>query len=227
MELLASNPNTDRRWRLWSDLKRALFPDNYQGRWHALEIVGLEPNIDEIEEYADPLLKPRVQLTFDCRMSLRAVVAELRRAWPQLRAANHVTRTRPLAPRGIALVDHVCLDNDTSLDDSWEDRFRRWNTRHRTWRYPDRRRFITAFHKAERSLTGDRGGLRPFYDRGWWDGQPVGGVIQLAWWGSAAARDAVRPYGQDSTEIYHNMVRERWRTRRDAARRRRELAPGR
>lgn len=49
-------------------------------------------------------------------------------------------------------------------DASWPDRWAQWNGEHEEWGYQDVRAYQTAFHKAEVSLTGERDGLRWFYD---------------------------------------------------------------
>lgn len=145
----------DARWPLWQELRAALLES--PGNWKPLRILGSE---DEGEWGV--LAGTRIVIDFDGRMSQPALLAAIRRAWPELKKQGYRRQTSPLGARSIALVRHVCFNCDPA--DSWEQRFKTWRDRYPQWPFRDRRAFITSLHRAEKSLTGDSRGLQLFYD---------------------------------------------------------------
>lgn len=103
-----------------------------------------------------------VVVEVDSRVSLRALIAALRQAWPDLRRRGWVRRTRSMGDRAIELVRFVCLQTD--LDTTWRDRLTRWNERYPGWAYKGPRAFMGALRRAERQLT-EPYGLEWFYSR--------------------------------------------------------------
>jgi hypothetical protein len=108
-----------------------------------------------------PPLAQAVHVTFDHRMSYRALVRAFGQIWPDLRDAGIVRQTRPLGERKLSLVRFVCL---AMPDASWRERLVAWNDENPGWLLPDTRALITELHDAEKSLTGKRDGFAWFYD---------------------------------------------------------------
>lgn len=103
-----------------------------------------------------------VTIRFDDRLSLAGMYAELQRAWPTLRAAASIPTRRPLGERKLDLIRFICLDPRSG--NTWQERVETWNATHPGQEYADRRALLNAFQKAARSLTGEKDGLRWYYD---------------------------------------------------------------
>ena len=154
---------TDARWPLLHDLGV---------RWAEVAGIGAPtpPMRFRCGDEWDALgIAPLVTVSFDSRLSMRAVLSAIREVWPLMTSDGWVRRTRPLGDRKLALVRHVCLDMDTSA--TWRERLKAWNEKHRgAWAYKDAlgaadvRGLQSDFRKAEKSLTGRTGGLARFYD---------------------------------------------------------------
>ncbi|MEE8421509.1 MAG: hypothetical protein V3S31_01890 [Dehalococcoidia bacterium] len=165
---IAVTPAGDGRWRLIAELSEASqratgTPPAEQRPWAPITIER-RAVLDFDTEQISPLRAGRVTISFDDRLSLRALVDELRRLWPELRDRGYVRRTRPLGERTIALLRFVSLRGEP--DTPWRARREAWNESCREgWRLKDVRAFTTAFHRGEFQLTGVRQGLAPYYER--------------------------------------------------------------
>ena len=149
----------DGRWDLLRDLDTDFGSergDTSSDRWEPLTVTGRVMAQDR-----EPPAQ-RVVISFDHRLSQRALIAAIRRNWPAWRRARWVRWTQPLGPRKIALINHVCRVCEPGIE--WDERLTLWNEAQPNWRYPDRRQFVSAFRSAEESLTGERRGLEWFYD---------------------------------------------------------------
>jgi hypothetical protein len=113
----------------------------------------------------DPLTheqrRNRVTVEFDARLSLRAVMGQLRELWPLLRKRRWVRYTKDLGDRKVELVRFVC---ETMPDATWRERFGAWQSARPEWPYPSAQAFASDFHRAEQSLTGYHYGLDSLYD---------------------------------------------------------------
>lgn len=147
----------DARWPLLHDLGM---------RW--AEVAGTEAPTPPMrfrcgDEWDALDIAPLVTVSFDSRLSMRAVLSAIREVWPLMISDGWVRRTRPLGDRKLALVRHVCLDMDTSA--TWRERLKAWNEKHKgAWAYKDALGLQSDFRKAEKSLTGRTSGLARFYD---------------------------------------------------------------
>ncbi|MCH8161728.1 MAG: zinc-binding dehydrogenase [Chloroflexi bacterium] len=92
----------DHRWRFVSDLKLA---------WDPGLPVWQPGGATQAERFdtSDPLGDKRIPLSLDSRLSLRALIAELRQLWPKLLDRELVRRTRLLGDRTLGLLHFVCL----------------------------------------------------------------------------------------------------------------------
>ena len=192
-ELSYESP-TDGRWGLLRDLHAAAHGEDEP--WAPVSVTRSRP----IGFYVGGRPRPTaewVRVTFDRRLSFRALVASLRTLWPELRRKGAVRQTRPLDARTVELLRFVCL---TMPDASWPGRWERWNeTQRAEWRFDTPRSFTTVFHRAERSLTGVRHGLDWFYD-------PLGNlsaeeVVALRRQGDARARALERRRYQEGLAL--------------------------
>ncbi len=164
---VGATPQRDGRWPLIAELieasQQAAGTTPSHRPWEPISIerrTALELRTGA----AGAPLSGRVGISFDDRLSLRALVDELRRLWPELRREGYVRRTRPLGERTLALLRFVCMASEP--DTPWRERWEAWNrSRREPWRFKDARAFTTTFHRAERQLTGEAHGLAPFYDR--------------------------------------------------------------
>lgn len=98
-----------------------------------------------------------VTVRFDDRLSLAAVMAEMKRTWPKGLPSSR----RPLGGRKLALVRFVCLESDPR--DTWRARWETWNELHPDDGYQSAWAMQNAFRKAEKSLVGPDG-LRWYHD---------------------------------------------------------------
>lgn len=162
VETAEAVPGDDARWRLLKDLDDAYRRSGGVGGedaapWIALSVGHESPPLDI------PFPRGAVELRFDHRMSLRALLAQLRVLWPLLRARGWVRATHPIAEQNAEVVRFVCLDQPPGI--TWRARCDAWNATHPEHSFPDARRFQAAFRRAEEQMTGSRGGLAWFYDR--------------------------------------------------------------
>jgi len=161
-ERIDATPSDDRRWQLVAELHAAANPGS--PAWPVLTVTTKRPVGFYTGEAPEPMGRS-VEIAFDHRLSFRALVSQLRRLWPRLLKAGLVRRTRPLDDRTIALLRFVCLETPSGT--SWPQRWEAWNQRWRDepgWRFKDTRALTTAFHRAERQLTGKTDGLAWYYN---------------------------------------------------------------
>lgn len=185
----------DHRWRFVSDLKLAWDPG--LPVWHPLVATQAERF-----DTSDPLGDKRIPLSLDSRLSLRALIAELRQLWPKLLDRELVRRTRLLGDRTLGLLHFVCLK--APIDASSRERSNAWNEAHPEWRYTDVRAFTTAFHRGEEQLTGRKRGLAAFYDPvDWAFEQPWGIFTDLVNAGEPTARKAWEQRVLDGFGVIH------------------------
>lgn len=171
----------DPRWALWQDLMR-------ERRGEKLDGSGPTAPLDFTRVFdfsTDPVFAQWVEIRLDWRLSLEAVVAELRRLWPAFVAEGWVRRSRPLDEKAATLVRFVCLE--TPPDTPWQKRMELWNERHGRWTYADRRAFAKDFRRAEKRLTGRIYGLAWFYDS-----EIRSGDYEVDRWGSRSAIHAAQ-----------------------------------
>ena len=151
----------DERWQLLHDLEIAraevepqMFTDDAYSPEDPLTIRH-----DPAPRYLEGLVSSHgwVTVHFDDRLSLAAVIAEIKRTWPKGLPSSR----RPLGDRKLALVRFVCLESEPT--DTWRTRAAAWNARYPDWKYADARAMQNAFQKAEKSLVG-ADGLRWYYD---------------------------------------------------------------
>lgn len=162
-ERIEATPSDDRRWQLVAELHAAANPGS--PAWPVLTVTTKRPVGFYTGEAPEPMGRT-VEIAFDHRLSFRALVFQLRRLWPELLKAGFVRRTRPLDDRTIALLRFVCLESPPGT--SWRKRWEAWNQRWRDrpeWRFKDTRALTTAFHRAERQLTGKTDGLAWYYNQ--------------------------------------------------------------
>lgn len=148
---------SDGRWELWRALRWRVLADNDDDRrWSPFEATHV------YDFMATPALHAqRIELSFDARLSLGAVLGTLRRLWPRMREAGWLQQTHPLGARKLALVEFVCLK--TAPDTDWREMLATWNDRHAKWAFRSVRGFQGEFRRAEKSLTGECFGLEWFY----------------------------------------------------------------
>lgn len=155
VEVESPSGRRDGRWELWRKLRACagVAPD---GQWSPFTLTRI------YDFTADPALHAqRVEVSFDARLSLGSVVANLRRLWPGLRRAGWLRQSHPLGARSLALVEFVCTEMEP--DTTWRAMLAAWNERYPLWRYRDARSFEKAFRRAEGSLAGEPYGLEWFY----------------------------------------------------------------
>lgn len=149
----------DERWRLIADLNTAYLaetdPETDDRQWLP---VTLEPLLSL--DTRPPSMS--VRITFDHRISLDALVKALRKTWPDLKRRGWVRRTRTLGDRSLALLRFICLE--APRDTTWRARMQGWNEAHPNWEFSNDRAFNSAFHRAERQLTGEKFSLDWFHD---------------------------------------------------------------
>jgi hypothetical protein len=155
---LPKTETADRRWQLLRDLDADFRTASAEAidAWEPLHVTG---------QFIDPNREPpaqRLVISFDHRLSKRALIAIIHRQWSSWRRAGWVRQTHPLGALKLALINHVCRVCEPGA--TWDERLDLWNDAHLQWRYPDRRPFQSAFRSAEESLTGERGGLEWFHD---------------------------------------------------------------
>lgn len=177
VEIAAERIESNRAAGYWPGPLRIASPEDGRGkadgRWALLRDLTLARGASTTEPLliegrathmvlGDPLqTHDRVIVSFDSRLSRKALFRELVRIWPDLRAAGWVRPTRPLGDRKLALVRFVCLE---AAELAWPDRLKEWNRQHPAEQYADLGRFISAFRGAEKSLTGRAYGLDWYYD---------------------------------------------------------------
>lgn len=179
----------DDRWKLIRDLRQAAHPTS--APWAPLAVESIK------DEAGIPAPRRRIVISLDEAMSQDATVRELRRLWPTLIEQGSVRRTRPLEKRTLALLRHVCVEmpRDTTWRARWQAWQQRWEGERPEWLFAGQRQLNTAFHKAELSLTGENGGLRPFYDPvEWAASQPLGDFYALFKAGDKYALAAEKRY---------------------------------
>lgn len=160
--LVELNPGDDDRWSLLKDLDS--LANQGPSKWSPISARTTRPVGFNVSGGRAPERRV-LELSIDHQMSFRALSAALRAAWPTLYANGMVRRSRPLGERSITLARHVCIRSSPGTTSkewliSWN---RKWRNRP-DWRYKDVRALVTALHRAEAELTGDRHGLAWFYD---------------------------------------------------------------
>ena len=151
----------DGRWWLWSKLVSAV-RDARQVRWQDFWQPITFRRIIDITDH--PLISHRVEVSFDSRMSLAALIKELKAMWGRLEDDRWVRPRRPLDKRKLELVDFVCLRTDRSM--TWSQRCAAWNQSHKGREYAHYSSMHSDFRKAEENLTGHKHGLGWFYEDG-------------------------------------------------------------
>jgi len=147
----------DGRWALWRDLRRRSGAPNDD--WHPLRVALVVDNTNPV------LQSTRVELSFDSRLSQGALIGEIRRLWPRLRAAHWVKAARVLGARAEALLRFVCLEGQP--DTPWEKMIEGWNAKYPEWQHggPQARwAFSKEVRRHEEQLTGRKYGLEWFYN---------------------------------------------------------------
>lgn len=148
----------DGRWALLSELERVR--EDYGAV--PLPFEPFEPVRFSRVSRPWSMSPEQVRVTFDNRLSLHALITELRKEWPRLAHDRWLRRSRALEPRALDLLRFVCLQTPQSK--TWRERLEEWDrTRPVKWRYNNVRTFQSAFRRAERALTGSPRGLEWFY----------------------------------------------------------------
>lgn len=145
---------TDPRWSLWRDLRAA---GGAAADWQPFQLR----RVFDVSTDNPALLADRVEVSFDHRLSRRAVVAALEKAWPRLSEAGWIRATRTMEARAAALVRFVCLENPPGTP--WRTLMAYWNSRYPRWSHKSPRDFESRFRRAEQQLTGYSRGLEWFY----------------------------------------------------------------
>jgi hypothetical protein len=158
VEVESGRGGPDGRWDLWRKLRgRAQGDPDHD--WSPFTVTQVH------DLTVHPALRGRrVEVSFDARLSLAAVVGNLRRLWPKLRAAGWVSQTHRLGARKLALLEFVSLE--MAPDTPWRTMLEGWNERHPRWRYRRVEAFEREVRRAEESLTGEAHGLEWFYRLG-------------------------------------------------------------
>ncbi len=180
------------RWAMWEKLRALLFGDMAVPHRGPVEFYAL--GADEAASYDSsglPLASSQVEIRFERRIAREVLINTIRKEWPRLVKEGFVEPTREIGARALSLAEHVCIDEAES---SWQVRFDRWNDSHPGWAYSDRRSFITAFHRVEEQISGERNGLRWLYDEDAWRWQTAVEVLQFAAAGSRRAREVIDRY---------------------------------
>ncbi|CAN5539126.1 hypothetical protein BH24CHL1_BH24CHL1_20260 [soil metagenome] len=149
-EELAPPLTEDGRWELIRELRND--PDYRPIR--ISQPTALELSLSDMK--TAPQYQP-VRVEFDGRVSLNALSAELRKAWPEMKRRGWVKQSRPLGSKALALIRHVCLDLEPGA--SWGERRRMWNERFPEWEYTSGQALSADFRRAETALTKETHGL--------------------------------------------------------------------
>ena len=159
-EVISSPASANQRWQLLQELNAAYHdanPEAFGSRdWQPLSISRMVLNLD-----VHPTTSG-MTISLDSRISLKALMTELRRVWPHLLEAGWIRRSRPLGPQVLALARFVCLEATSGT--TWRARMEAWNESHSRWRYHDVRKFERRFRRAEKELSGKPYGLEWFYE---------------------------------------------------------------
>jgi len=178
------NDEGDERWPLLRDLiaarRRELpTPSVAAQEWAPLMLT----RVVSLGDF--PLISHRVEITIDARLPLRSLKRELDALWQRLGQQRWVKRSRPIGPRGIALIRFVCFEGSREV--TWRERLDAWNAKFPkatkadvAMRFDDVRAFQKAFRRHEKQLTGHAYGLAWFYDefmRQWLTRKPGSPVV--------------------------------------------------
>jgi len=152
----------DGRWALLSDLSAAT--ERAGGHWAAHGATYQPVRMRRMYDGDVYPPAPYVRIDVDARLSLRTLVAVLRKAWPDLLRDGWARRTRPLGDRALALLRFVSLE--APKGSTWRERQAAWNeaVAGRGWEYEDVRDLERKFRRAELQLTGVRDGLHHLHD---------------------------------------------------------------
>jgi hypothetical protein len=182
---MVANPGADERWPLLRDLiaarRRELPKSSVAARdWAPLMLT----RVVSLADY--PLISHRIEISIDARLPLRSLKRELDALWQRLGQQRWVKRSRPIGPRGIALIRFVCFEGSREV--TWRERLDAWNAKFPkatkadvTMRFDDVRAFQKAFRRHEKQLTGHAYGLAWFYDefmRQWLTRKPGSPVVE-------------------------------------------------
>ncbi|NTW28883.1 MAG: hypothetical protein HGA39_05905 [Coriobacteriia bacterium] len=148
----------DGRWPLLAELGNRIIAETSEG----VVVAPLTFASRTLDLGIVPSCSERIEVSFDNRLSLDALIRQLRSVWPELNKRGWLRRTRPWGARKLALVRFVCLESPRS--DTWRKRLETWNMRYPDWAYLSPQAIASDFHKAEQSLTGQSDGLGWFYD---------------------------------------------------------------
>ena len=154
------------QWELLADLDSVARKGTQLGdapRWAPVRVsADFAVGAGTYGDIGSPARQVEVTVTFDARMSQRALLAELKDLWQTMTEARMVRRMRRLGPTAVNLVRHVCLDREP--EDGWMGHFAAWNERYPSRAFRNSSDFQRDFHAAEQQLVGRRWGLEQFYD---------------------------------------------------------------
>ena len=203
-----STPEGNTRWSLEADLYAAAYPA--RSPEPPFVVSGIRPEGLDLGEVGGPSFQigSRVRVDFDRRMSLRAVIGELRRHWPALRRAGLLQQTRAPSPKTTALIRFICLE--AGLGASWPERWELWNRMHPRWTFETVRAFTSQFHRVEEGQTGRPHGLEWFYDgvaREWSSGGSLGDLRRWEREGTSTQRRFARRKRREALHTLSNARR--------------------